>query len=92
MNQPQFTVSFHSIKMLLTLDLNTLTRVLLDEFGTHLNVEFRPMTDTERNGVEYKIDFITGIRTRFFLLERRPDGSEMRREDLEDRIIKQGLK
>lgn len=92
MRQPHIVMVFHSNKMLLTLDLDTLIRVLLEAFGSRLAVQFRPMTDAEREAAEDRTGVVTAVHTRFLLKELRPDGLEVRREDLEERVVREGRK
>ena len=88
----ELTLVYHSQKMLMTLDLNQLMRVLLSEIGDNLRLTVMPMTPAERNAAEDHSGPLTLVPTRFMLREQRPDGTLMRREDLEARVIREGRK
>ena len=47
MSHQDVLLIYHSKKMLLTLDLNTVVEILLAEFGDALNLAFRPMNPEE---------------------------------------------
>ena len=78
--------------MLQTLDLNTLVRILMEMYGRELRLRFRKMNQEERDAAEEPMEIVTAVRTRFLLIELWSDGSEVRREDLEERIIHEGQK
>jgi hypothetical protein len=92
MSEPNFLVLFHSVRMLLTLDLNEMIQVLMEAFGTNIAVTFRPMSEAERVSAEYECQGITMVRSRFILKQIRDDGSEVRLAELEERIVDQGRK
>lgn len=92
MREPRLLVVFHSVRMLLTLDLNTMLSILIEVFGTNVVMEFRPMSESERASAEYESDGITAVRTRFIMKEVRGDGSELRLAELEERIVREGRK
>ena len=78
--------------MLLTLDLNTLFEVLLDEFGEHLELDIDAMTEEEREWAEDRSEPITRVATRFVVEDLSVPESPRRREDLEQRIVQLGRK
>ncbi len=92
MRQPRIILVFHSTRMLLTLDLNTMVRLLLETFGQEIILQLRPMTDVEREAAEERNEVITFVRTRFLIKELREDGTEVRHEDLEGRMVHEGRK
>ena len=92
MKEAMIVVVFHSERMLLTLDLNTLVQVLMEIYGRELTLRFRAMSDSEKEAAEEQTEILPAVRTRFLLKEPGPDGEEVRREDLERRIVREGRK
>ncbi len=91
MKKLEIVVVFHSEKMLQTLDLNLLIQVLMTVYGHDLTLRFRPMSKCERESAEELADgIVTTVRRRFLLKELQPDGQEVRREDLERRMVPEG--
>ncbi|MCP3168329.1 hypothetical protein LZ199_36095 [Myxococcus sp. QH3KD-4-1] len=78
--------------MFLTVDQNTMMAVLLEQFGPHFTMEIQPMTESEKALAEEDLGIVTAVRSRFFLVEVRPDQELIRHKDLEERIIQEGRK
>jgi len=76
----------------MTLDLNTLLRVLLEEFGEHIELQVDPMTEEERAAAEDRTRPITKVTNRLMIFDLSNSELPVRREDLEQRIVQQGRK
>ncbi|NTX03323.1 hypothetical protein [Myxococcus sp. CA040A] len=76
----------------MTVDLNTLMEVLLEQFGPRVTLEVQPMTESEKALAEENLGIVTAVRSRFILTEVRSDQESIRHKDLEERIIQKGRK
>ena len=85
-------IRYHNIKMLLTLDLNTLIRILLEEFGSTLELRFEEMSEVERVQSTKIVEGLHAVQERFYLFWVDPDGKLQRREDLEQKTVHEGRK
>lgn len=84
-------VKYHNRRMLLTLDLNELVKVLVDEFGPSLVLQLEEMTEGERVATRDHQDGLDIVRERFQLFVTGAEGP-VRRQDLERVIVQQGRK
>lgn len=87
-----FRIHYHSLKMLMTVDLNTFVEVLLKDFGPSITLELHPMTDAEQAVAEESTGVATAVRIRFMLYEVHPPNELIRNKVLEDKIIHFGQK
>ncbi len=85
-------IKFHNFKMLMTLDLNTLVAVLLDNYGENIVIEFQVMTIQEQSDTVEIVDEINLVLERFWVFECFDTGRKQRRKDLEEQIIQKGVK
>ena len=92
MSQPRLILRFHSRKMLQTLDLGALFNIILREHGDPLQLQLVGMTAEERAEAEDRTGPVTLVPTRFTLWEQGDEGGLVRREDLENRIVREGRK
>jgi len=88
----KFLIIYHNLKMLLTLDLNKLIEIIIDQYGENVLIEFVSMTQNEKEKSS-KVDAgILKIVERFKLYESDDAGNKIRRKDIEEKAIREGLK
>lgn len=85
------TVKYHNRRMLLTVDLDCLFRVLEEAFGQEVSVSLEPMSDTEQKMTTRDDGQILAVLERFWVLEQK-GGAYLRRPDLETKIQREGRK
>ncbi|ABC29830.1 hypothetical protein HCH_03064 [Hahella chejuensis KCTC 2396] len=85
-------LKYHSLKMLMTLDLNKALELLATEYGDSFSLDIVLMTDAERERCMDVSEDVVIIKERFWMFEKEDGGGLIRREDLEKRIINEGCK
>lgn len=90
--ETKLVIEYFNVKMLLTLDLNTMMNILIEEFGGHFTIEYCEMKKQSRVKSSRNKEGITFVDERFFLFELEKTGNKKRRSDLEQRIINEGQK
>ena len=89
----RIAVRVHSGRTLQMLDVGRILGVVLAEYGDEATVSVGLMDSDERRQVERVVQFgITAIDSWFLILEQRPSGEIVRREDLEKQVPKGGGK
>ncbi len=84
-------IKYFNLKMLLTLDVNKMVEVLINEYGSDLTVEFKHMSNQEQAQSSKVIHTFTAVRERFQVFENK-DSELIRKPDLEHKIVKEGIK
>jgi hypothetical protein len=74
-------IKFYSMKLLLTVDLNGLVHSLQREFGQDLEINFAPMTQSEKGEASEDVSGIEKVNDRLIVLV-----DMERRQDLENSI------
>jgi len=92
MKEVKLILKYHNLKMLLTIDINKLTEILIDYFGKNININFIEMNDEEKKESTEMCSFILTVRERIWLFEINENKDIIRRNDLELRIIDEGRK
>ena len=92
MTRKKVELVFHSSKMLLTLDLQKVFEILVEEYGEELTLSVMPMTAAERAASEDSSGPVTLVPTRFILREVHDGKRIVRRVDIEERMIHEGRK
>jgi hypothetical protein len=83
---------FYNKKMLLTLDIETLLFLILEECGYSVILDIEEMTEDERGLAEDRTGAIPHVATRFILEDHTHPDRPRRLEDLEYRIVQYGQK
>ena len=92
MKKQKILIKYYSLKMLLTVDLNTLTEYLFQEFGDSFVLEYKPMNQEEVNSVTNDESGISIVHERFWLFHEGQSGDIERKKSLEELIIEKGQK
>ncbi|MBU6953361.1 hypothetical protein [Hahella sp. HN01] len=85
-------LKYHSLKMLMTLDLNKAVELLTREYGDSFCLDISLMNDAERELCMDVSSAVTIVRERFWILEKEHEGGLIRRRDLEKKIVDEGQK
>lgn len=92
MSISKIVIKYHSLKMLLTLDLNRLIMVLIKKYGNDININIIVMNNEERAISSDITNGITLINERFWILETYKNGDIIRKKEIEQKIISEGQK
>ncbi|WP_444905218.1 hypothetical protein ACJJIU_11245 [Microbulbifer sp. CnH-101-E] len=91
MKVPQIVLKYYSLKMLLTVDLNSLVSTLVSVFGDSVRLDLSIMDEDEKYQCSNDVEGILSVNERIWLFEELK-GTLHRRKDLEERVIAQGQK
>jgi hypothetical protein len=92
MKEIKLILKYHNLKMLLTIDMNKLTEILIDYYGRNIIINFIEMDKEEKKKSSQIENFVLLVRERFWLFEADESNEIVRRNDLEIRIIDEGRK
>ena len=87
----EVVVKYYSQRMLETVDVQVLIRVILDSFGQESAITFSPTDENEKGRSSQMIGEILAIEDRFLVLEVK-DGHSTRHREIEDMAIHLGQK
>ncbi|WLQ16489.1 hypothetical protein O5O45_11215 [Hahella aquimaris] len=85
-------LKYHSLKMLMTLDLNKAVEALATEYGDSFSLDISLMDDAERERCMEISGAVAIVSERFWILEKEDGGGLVRRRDLEKKIVDEGQK
>jgi hypothetical protein len=85
-------VRYYSARMLLTVDLNTLTSALFDAYGEDVTIEFVAMSEAQRTESTQNSQLVHLVQDRFQIFELRAATNRLRRPDIEQKAIQLGRK
>ena len=93
MSANEVTIHYHSARLLLTMDWTTGLQILLEEYSEQPSLTFKPMSAEERASVEQSVGPVSVIEPQIMVFENRSGiGGNVRREDLEARLVREGQK
>lgn len=84
-------VKYHNRRMLFTLDMSILVKVLLDECGPSVTIQLEEMTSEERAETLEEVNGLHAVRERFWLFIHVSE-DWIRRPDLERVVVDRGQK
>ncbi|AZZ92604.1 hypothetical protein EUZ85_18490 [Hahella sp. KA22] len=85
-------LKYHSLKMLMTLDLNKAVELLAREYGDSFCLDISLMNDAERERCMDVSGAVAIVRERFWIIEKENGEDLIRRKDLEKKIVDKGQK
>ena len=86
MESKRVRLTYHSEKMLQTLNLNRAFDLLFRKFGGSFVLEIQPMSEEERREVEETYRSLAFVRRRLRVEEVGPGGVAVRHEDIEQKL------